>query len=127
MKVLNNEYDLLFQRLKGIHSTADGRTYHQETRETLNEFKDIINTVITLNVTIDIVGRWIWISGNTYPHKDVLKKAGFRYASKKQMWYWHTQDDKSKNHRPMSYGQIKDLYGVDNIKQAVEQQKIASN
>lgn len=32
-------------------------------------------------------GTWIWVYGDTKPHKDVLKENGFHYAPKKCQWY----------------------------------------
>ena len=44
MQEINNEYDLLFARLKNTHATAEGKTYtaSTETTETPDEFKNII-------------------------------------------------------------------------------------
>ena len=41
------------------------------------------------DLEIEIAGCWIWISGNTREHKEELKELGFKYASKKQMWYYN--------------------------------------
>lgn len=31
---------------------------------------------------------WLWISGNTYEHKEELKAIGCRWSKKRQKWYW---------------------------------------
>lgn len=36
-------------------------------------------------------GACIWVIGNTKPMKDLLKELGFRWAPKKQGWYWKPQ------------------------------------
>jgi len=41
-----------------------------------------------LPLTIEIVGTWIWVSGNTRPQKQALKAAGFFWSHEKKMWYW---------------------------------------
>ena len=38
---------------------------------------------------IEIAGHWVWISGNTKEYKEALKELGFKYASKKKMWYYN--------------------------------------
>ena len=45
MKEINAEYDLLFSKLKNVHENVKGETYtsKEETTETPDEFKDIIN------------------------------------------------------------------------------------
>lgn len=50
MQEINNEYDLLFAKLKNTHKTVDGKTYtaSTETTETPDEFKNwtIVNKVV---------------------------------------------------------------------------------
>jgi hypothetical protein len=31
---------------------------------------------------------WWWINGNTYPHRELLKRHGARWGKKRQAWYW---------------------------------------
>lgn len=45
----------------------------------------MLNKVIQLvGVNITIVGNWIWIDGETYPHKSTLKEFGFKWAHEKR-------------------------------------------
>lgn len=87
MKQINAEYETAFERFKNIHESADDntKTYtSKETTETAAEFMVIINKLVVLEgVNVELIGRWIWLSGNTFPHKDILKGLGFRFASKK--------------------------------------------
>lgn len=119
MQEINAEYDILFAKLKNIHETAEGKTYtsKNETSETSNEFKDIINRLITLNdITIEICGSWLWITGNTYQHREALKHMRFRFSKSKNAWYYHT-DVYRKNHgRTFSLEEIRDLYGSETVK-----------
>lgn len=87
MKQINAEYETAFERFKNIHESADDntKTYtSKETTETAAEFMVIINKLVVLEgVNVELIGRWIWLSGNTFPHKDILKGLGFRFARKK--------------------------------------------
>lgn len=56
-----------------------------------------IMAVINL-VDLELCGRWLWATGNTYAARESLKAAGYRWAPKKQAWYWHSADEK-KSHR----------------------------
>jgi len=57
-----------------------------------------INTVVGLNgISLEICGAWIWVSGNTYPHKAAFKAAGFMWASKKKQWYFRPPEWQSSN------------------------------
>lgn len=31
---------------------------------------------------------WWWINGDTYPHRELLKRHGARWSKKRQAWYW---------------------------------------
>lgn len=44
--------------------------------------------------TIELVGYWILVTGNTFAVKAVLKEAGFLFASKKLAWYFRTGEYK---------------------------------
>ena len=91
MQEINNEYDLLFARLKNTHATAEGKTYtaSKETTETPDEFKNIINALINLDgINIELCGSWLWITGNTKEHKEVLKGLHFRWSKSKCAWYY---------------------------------------
>ena len=35
------------------------------------------------NITIELIGSWIWVSGDTREIKEKLKEIGFKWASKK--------------------------------------------
>jgi len=50
------------------------------------ELNAALNAIHGLGLTIEICGSWIWVSGETKPHKDILKAAGYRWAPKKLMW-----------------------------------------
>jgi hypothetical protein len=41
------------------------------------------------NITAELCGIWIWVSGDTKPLAKEFKRLGFRWAFKKRMWSWH--------------------------------------
>lgn len=88
MKELNAEYEIMFERVKRIHVNKDGERYERDTEETSQEFQWLINELIKLeNITIEIIGYFIWVSGDTKPHKEKLKELGFKWHRKKGCWY----------------------------------------
>jgi DnaJ domain len=85
MKAVNAAYETL----KDFTGVVEGEEGYDEA---LNE---AINAIINLTgIEIEICGAWVWVSGNTKPHKEVLGKngAGFYWASKKMMWYFRPED-----------------------------------
>ncbi len=114
IKIINTEYDLIFIRLRNVN--ADKAVVFNSDLDTM--IRDIINSIINLNVTIEIVGTWIWVSGNTYSIKEVLKGNGFYWASKKKSWYWHAQDDTTTSRGKSTMEEIKMKYGCQTVKTA---------
>lgn len=118
MKSINNEFEQVFKTLQNKHrtdntdATADSRENGAETTETPAEFMTIINGLINCEgVQIDLVGRWVWLTGNTYPYKDIIKGLGFHWANKKHAWYWHSAEDTCRSRKGLSLDEIKSKYG----------------
>ena len=67
--------------------------------------------VYDLPLTIEIVGTWIWVSGDTRPHRETLKAAKFFWAHEKKMWYWrHSSRRGWKSGKSLE--EIKQTHGV---------------
>ena len=114
-KAMQNEFEKLWERLKNVHKTAEGKTYtaKQETAETPQEFIQIINVLITL----------IWVSGNTKPHRETLKQLKFKWAHKKQAWYFHAEPYKKRSTRELTLDEIRDMFGSQHYDQKQEEEK----
>ena len=120
MQRLNAEYDKAFDRLKNIHVSSSGDTYTtNETTETPEMFREIIEHIVNLPIDIEIIGRWIWVSGNTYAYKVHLKRLGFRWSKNKCAWYWHKPEDSTSNKKKMTLDEIRMLHGTTKIKTTV--------
>lgn len=87
MQAINAQYEAAFNNRMNGKATNGANT-----AETAADFINVINAVMKMggNITLEIVGNWLWCSGDTRPVKEQLKAAGFRWASKKRMWYWHS-------------------------------------
>mgnify|MGYP003394753036 FL=1 len=87
------------------------------------DLEKIISQILHFeNITIELVGSWIWLSGDTKEIKDKLKELGFKWASKKKMWYYGEM--KGKSHGEKSIDEIKDKYGSKTFKKK-EKEKVA--
>lgn len=115
MKVLNNEYEELFNNLKF--------TTNNTTDEKATDFIDLIKNIINLDITIEIIGSWIWVSGNTYDHKEILKENGFKWASKKKMWYLNPTGTKKKTSKKYDINEIKSMYNTQTVKTQTTKKK----
>lgn len=116
MKALNNEYDRLFEILKhGYNEQAKAQGTH-ETNEMPEQYRDIILNIMDLEgIEIELVGSWIWISGNTKDHRDILKANGCLWAPKKLMWYWRPEEYKTYSKKTKGMDEIRSKYGSEKI------------
>ncbi len=125
MQEINAEYDRLFKILKSQHESnnADQASTNTDYNNMKYDFaedeklREMLNKIIHFNgIDIELVGAWIWLSGNTYAHKKELKTLGFKWASQKKMWYWHSEAFRKKSHKTLSMDDIRNYYGSTNVR-----------
>ena len=115
MQALNDEYDRLRAKLKaGANLSEEESRLEDELDEV---YKDVIATLVVIpNVEIELIGSWIWVSGATYPIKDMLKELNFKYARNKKMWYWHADEKyKKRSKKKFSIEDIREMYKHEKI------------
>ena len=123
MQQVNNEYDELLKRVKNVHSTASGKTYTkaEERADVPDNFREIINAIISFNCKIELCGSWLWVF-NGFNYKDKLKELGFFYCSGKKAWAW--TDNPSNNKYRLSLEEIRRLHGSEIIKEEEQQKRL---
>lgn len=110
MQQLNFEYD---QIINNPFFNFSGQS--EAEKESYLKFPEIIEKVINLDLVIELCGNWLWISGNTYAHREHLRKSGFYFARNKQRWYWRPREYSSSNRKPLPMQKIRELYGSDSV------------
>lgn len=116
----------IHSQYSNTHKNKDGETYTKETTETPEQFKDIINQLFNLKmdgVSIEIVGTFIWLTGNTKPYKDDIKALEFRYSPKKYAWYKAPSDYKKRSRKNYDMDTIRGMYGSQKVKEDKEEKK----
>ena len=132
---INREYDRLFKLLKNRHEgcNAGNGTSGNESKSDYSSMKydfaedeklpEILNSIIHFEgIDIELVGAWIWVSGNTYKYKKELKEIGFRWASQKKMWYWHSEAYRKKSRKVLSMDDIRGFYGSTRVEREYRKQ-----
>lgn len=118
-KIINNEYDYLFEKVKNNRQNEKGEFYYKETNENINQYKDIIDKLMKYDfINIDIIGSWLWVSGKTYEIKNILKELNFKFSKKKTAWYFHFEDWKSSGLHFGDLESLKNWWGFESIKEA---------
>jgi len=116
---MQNEFEAVWKLLKDVHTSKEGKTFTSEekTNESAKDFMDIINKMVTWSdVTIEIIGSWIWVSGNTYGHREALKNLKFRYSSRKHAWYFHAEPFRKQSKKVFNMEQLREFYGSETVK-----------
>jgi hypothetical protein len=122
------EINLQYEQQKGRKFTATNHETKQTYEQTFDPFdgyREIINKLINLQgITIELCGTWLWITGDTKPHKDTLKELGFTFSGKKIAWYWKPGEKKyrKKSKRELNLDEIRNLYGSETVNRT-EQEK----
>jgi len=128
MKEINTQYEAA---LKGYHGTSsvgsDGKDhtyyYHQDIeRSTMVVINELLKLKME-DVEIMLIGKWIWISGNTKPYKDGIKSVGdivketfkVKWHSKRFMWYYCPISSRKTRYSGASIDQLADAYGYQNF------------
>ena len=115
MKAVNAEYDMLFPKLKDVHKNKDGEKYtaRQESTETADQFKTLIDELMRMDdIVIEVIGCFVWVTGNTKPSKDKLKELKFQWHSKKIAWYLKPDDYRNRSRKEYSLDEIRVMYGT---------------
>lgn len=116
MQDINNEYEYMFNILKDKHTKTNKQQEQTESTETASDFVDIISQLIYCEgLEIEIAGTWIWLSGNTYQYKDIIKALGFMWASNKKMWYLKPENHTSRRHKTWDMDKIRNTYGSQKV------------
>lgn len=124
MKAINVEY---------AYATAhiiNGAGFTKEKAEKEMRFSEIYREVLEKiihlpSIIIELVGLWIWITGDTKPVKQQLHDAGFWWAPKKQAWYYRAPEFKVLRGGKKSLEEIRKRYGTEIVRRE-EKDKITS-
>lgn len=133
MQALNAEYEKAVERIQremktgkaGTKAAETGTETETETAETMKQFAEVLQVLYSLEgITIELCGTWLWISGNTYGHKDALKAAGCKWSSSKKMWYYYTGEYHKHGKHAYTIDEIRDFHGSETIKAGKAPEKI---
>lgn len=122
MQAINSEYAFACARI----AKGAGLSYEEaETEIKLSEeYRKVIEQIIYLpGILIEIVGNWVWVTGNTYPVRTELKTAGLLFAPKKKVWYYRSEAFKTRGtNAPLE--DIRRKYGSEQVNARQERKTI---
>jgi len=123
MQEINAEYDILSKNL--ISSNPDfseeRKIYETQVSEELREKVEI---VINLpGVVVEIIGSWIWVTGNTREVKDQLKAAEFKFSKQKVAWFWHCGYYRKRSRKHFEMDDIRSMWGASIVNRKEEKER----
>ena len=115
MQELNNEYSFAIAKIakgEGLSNDAINNIIIDN-----EAYRVVIESIIHIpEIIIELVGSWLWVSGNTFAAKSILKANNFMWASAKKMWFFRTEENKASNGgKSISISEIKSKYGSQRI------------
>ena len=118
MQEINASYDQLFKGLKDKHNSKTESSTKESSYENMKYdftedtmLREMLNKIIGFTgITIEVCGSWIWVF-NSYNFRKELKEMGFKFASKKKAWYWHSDTFRKRSHNTLSMEDIRSYYG----------------
>ena len=120
MQDINNQYT------RAINTIAKGGKFTAAEAESeilqAEAYQEAINKVVNLEgCKLELIGSWLWITGDTKQHAAILKTepARFTWAKKKtdfSAWFFRTAEYKTSNKgQKMELDQIRHKYGSQTI------------
>jgi hypothetical protein len=111
MQAVNNEYEYLSENL--INSNESFSTERKVYETWVSDaMKEKINVVITIEgITIEVIGSWLWITGLTYPVRELLRAAGFSFSHNKVAWFFHVGNYHKTNNNRYELEDIRNMFG----------------
>lgn len=112
MKAINAAFDFLmanFEKINQYQSADESCRYNygEELEQVLSELSALAGIVF------EVIGNWVWISGETKTHKEVLKVMGCKWASQKKQWFYRPEEHKSLwNRKEHTMDEIREMYGT---------------
>ena len=123
MQEINNEYDKLSKVLIETNTdfSEERKVYESQVSEDLKE--KVAQVIILPGVTVEIIGSWIWITGDTKPVKEELKKSGFKFSRKKTAWYWHLGRYRKRTKKHYDMVDIRNMFVTHRVERDEEERR----
>ena len=119
MQAINAEYAFFQANYTRTSERTRQQQAHAEGKKTAADYHDLDEVIETLRVKIEAIlnmgleaelcGLWVWVFGDTRPHKDEIKAAGFRWAPDKKLWYFPGVPSFNRTRRSMD--EIRNMHG----------------
>lgn len=125
MQEINDQYAAALKACDGQTSVGDDQQEHTyrydaEDEQAIVEFIDRLIKSGVLSATVEawLIGKWVWITGETKPIRHLLGKEGLgcEWHSQRVAWYWKPYAGRSYYNRRVGLDGLAAQYGASSIK-----------
>lgn len=95
MQEINRQYFDILKTFDGTESKDQkGKTHrytywYEREQAIVEKIYETLRELAGTDCEVFLIGVWIWVFGDTKPHKDILnKKLGYNYMKHRQAWAW---------------------------------------
>lgn len=88
--------------------------------------RELHSEIASGSIDVWLIGRWLWLQGETKPIRAKLGKAGlaFRWHRKRVAWYWHSpRERRSRYAKGSDLADIASKYGASKLAARKEEEK----
>lgn len=124
MQDIIEEYHKILESFNGhkFHGKDNQEYQYNYTYQYEQALVEKVNSVLSLkliNIVLEVVGNWIWVSGTSKDQANLFngQGLGFRWSGKHKKWYWSRSMGFKRKASGWSYDTIKSAFGgqtVDN-------------
>ena len=114
MKLVNAAYDFL----KNCESWWTGEQARKAKKvtpltETMQTLIDALKNIPGLK--IEIIGSWLWVSGQTFDHKKLFASLKMKFSGNKKSWYYHEGAYSKRGKKKFSMNDIRHMHGSETV------------
>lgn len=119
MQDINNQYDAAMKAIisgKSDDEYGEKKWYKSRDEEEAVEkaMQEAIQKIAHLDgLDIEIIGAWVWVSGDTKTHKDTLKESGYWWMHNRKMWAFKGKESRGRGKTSME--ELRDKYGSEKV------------
>ena len=130
MKAINDAYEAALKACDGQMSkgTDDREHTYKYEAEREKEIMEMIEKLIAIigdhQIEIMLIGRWVWLLGETKPLKEELKALKCKWHRDRKCWFWRSADDRGHG-RGGNLDELAQKYGAENFTQKARSRKKA--
>lgn len=123
MAEINKQYEQFRNKTFTATNNETGKEYTTNF-DPFDGYRELIDQLLNLDgINIELCGTWLWITGDTKPHKETLKELGFSFSAKKLAWYWKPGTYRKKSKRELTIDEIRNMYGSERVNRTEQQEE----